>query len=103
MKGLPVHDRIIATAFEPEQKTQGGIIIVQSEKDQHRDTAFAKVIAVGKGKQVDSGGKLPMETEVGDIIVFNERIPLKFPFNGIEYLVLRESDVLLRFKPDEFE
>jgi chaperonin GroES len=98
----PIHDRIVTIKITPEQKSKGGLILVQSEVDQNRDTCYGKVLHVGDGKQVDGTGKLPMTVKVDDIIVFNERIPLKFPHNGIEYLILRESDVLLVLPPNEF-
>lgn len=99
----PLHDRIIAIKITPEQKTATGLILVQTDADQNRDTMYAKVISVGSGKQIDSQGKIPMEVNAGDIIVCNERIPLKFPHKGIDYLVLRESDVLLVLPSNEFD
>lgn len=101
---IPIHDRIVAIKYEPAVlKTKGGLFIVQTETDQNRDTVYGKVLYVGAGKHLDGTGKLPMTVKPNDIIVFNERIPLKFPHKGIEYLVLRESDVLVVLPPNEFD
>lgn len=84
------HDKIVIKKIDLEVKQ--GNIILGSEIEADRETGYGKVIAVGPGKQVDSGGVIPTRTQPGDIIAFNERIPRRCYYRGEELYILRESD-----------
>ena len=91
MKIRPLQDRIIVKRIEEEEKTKGGIIIPDSAKEKPSE---GKVIAVGPGKVTDDGKKIPMETKVGDRVLFGKYSGTEIKENGKDYLIVRESDVL---------
>jgi chaperonin GroES len=87
----PLHDRILVERIESEEKTSGGIILPDSAKEKPQQ---GKVIAVGAGKKADDGKLLPMDVKVGDRILFGKYSGSEIKIEGIEYLIMREDDVL---------
>ncbi len=98
-KNEVLHDRIVVKRIDLEVTTGSGIILGEMERD--RDTGYGKVVGVGPGKQVDSGGIIPTRVKVGDIICFNERVPVKISFKGEHYHTLRESDAILIVRDED--
>ncbi len=88
----PLQDRIIVERVEEESKTAGGIIIpdtVSKEKPQE-----GKVIAVGKGKVTPEGKVLPLDVKEGDLVLFGKYAGSEIKIDGVEYLIMREDDIL---------
>lgn len=90
MKIKPLADRIVVERIEEEVK-KGGIIIPDTakEKPQH-----GKVIAVGPGRVDDNGNRVPMEVKKGDTILFGKYSGNEIKIDDVEYLIMREDDVL---------
>jgi chaperonin GroES len=53
-----------------------------------------EVIAVGKGKILENGKKQPLEVKAGDRILFGKYAGTEVKIDGVEYLIMREEDVL---------
>lgn len=88
----PLQDRIIVERVEEETKTAGGIIIpdtVSKEKPQE-----GKIIAAGKGKVTPEGKVLPLDVKEGDLVLFGKYAGSEIKIDGIEYLIMREDDIL---------
>jgi chaperonin GroES len=90
MKLKPLADRIVVERLEEEVK-KGGIIIPDTakEKPQH-----GKVVAAGPGRFDDKGNRVPMEVKKGDTILFGKYSGNEIKVDDIEYLIMREDDVL---------
>lgn len=86
----PLHDRLIVKRLTEEEKTKGGIIIPDTAKEKPQE---AEVIAVGNGKILDDGKKIPLDVKVGDKILFSKYSGSEIKISGEEYLILREEDV----------
>ena len=94
-KIAPTSDHIIVETTE-EETTASGIIIpdtASKEKPQK-----GKVVAVGPGKLMEDGKRMPMEVKEGDLILFTKYGPSEIKHDGTDYLVLNESDVLAVLK-----
>jgi len=91
MKIRPLQDRIIVKRIEEEEKTKGGIIIPDTAKEKPME---GEVIAVGKGKILENGKKQPLEVKAGDRILFGKYAGTEVKIDGVEYLIMREEDVL---------
>ena len=87
----PLNDRILVRRMEEEETTLGGIIIPDTAKEKPQR---GEVIATGRGKINDSGKVFPLEVNVGDRILFGKYSGTELKFNGKEYLMMREEDVL---------
>ena len=87
----PLADRVLVKPLEEEMVERGGIIIPDTakEKPQH-----GEVIAVGSGKTSDSGDKMEMEVKKGDKILYGKYSGTEVTIDGVEYLIMRESDIL---------
>ncbi|MCE2926514.1 MAG: co-chaperone GroES [Rickettsiales bacterium] len=87
----PLGDRIVVEALEQEDKTAGGIIIPDTAKEKPKQ---GKVLAVGPGAKDENGKRIPMDVEVGDIVLFTQWAGSDIKVDGKEYKVLKESDVI---------
>ena len=86
----PLHDNVVLEKEEIENKTSSGIILNATDKDQ---PSIAKVVAVGEGKVAD-GEKVPLQVEVNDKVVFKEYSATKVEYEGKEYLIISEENIL---------
>jgi chaperonin GroES len=53
-----------------------------------------KVVAVGPGEPLPGGGSKPMETKVGDAIVFTATAGMESGYKGESIRIMRDEDVL---------
>ncbi|APH06547.1 co-chaperone GroES [Metabacillus halosaccharovorans] len=87
----PLGDRVIIELVESEEKTASGIVLPDSAKEKPQE---GKVVAVGTGRVLDSGEKVALEVAEGDRIIFSKYAGTEVKYEGTEYLILRENDIL---------
>lgn len=90
IKIRPLYDRLIVKRLSEEAKTKGGIIIPDTAKEKPQE---GEVIAVGNGKILDDGKKIPLEVKVGDRVLFSKYSGTEIKLDGEEYLIMTENDV----------
>ncbi|GAB1396440.1 MAG TPA: co-chaperone GroES [Saprospiraceae bacterium] len=83
----PINDRVVVRPAAAEEKTKGGIIIPDTAKEKPQR---GEVVAVGPGKD----GNL-MTVQVGDIVLYGKYAGQELNFEGHEYLIMREDDILV--------
>ncbi len=91
MKIRPLHDRILVTRLQEEEKSKGGIIIPDSAKEK---PAEGKVISAGNGKILENGEIRALDVKEGDRILFSKYSGNEVKIDGEDYLIMREDDVL---------
>ena len=91
MKVKPLHDRVILKRVEEEEKTKGGIIIPDTAKEKPIE---GKVVAVGNGKVLEDGRKLPLEVKEGDRVLFGKYAGTEIQIDEEEHLIMREDDII---------
>ena len=91
MKIRPLHDRILVTRLQEEEKSKGGIIIPDSAKEK---PAEGKVISAGNGKILENGEIRALDVKEGDRILFSKYSGTEVKIGGEDYLIMREDDVL---------
>ena len=91
MKIRPLGDRVLIKRVAEEEKTKGGIIIPDTAKEKPQE---GKVIAVGKGKPNEEGKVTPLDVKAGDRILFGKWSGTEVKIDGVEYLIMKESDVM---------
>ena len=90
----PLGNRIVVEPLEgEEQMSSGGIYIPDTAKEKPQE---GKVVAAGPGKISDDGNRIPMEVEVGDVVVYSKYGGTEYKEGDTEYLVLREDDILFK-------
>lgn len=82
----PLHDRVIVKPAAAEEKTAGGIIIPDTAKEKPQRGI---VVAAGPGKKDE-----PMTVKTGDTILYGKYAGTEITFEGADYLIMRESDIL---------
>ena len=91
MKFRPLHDRVIIKRIEAEEKTTGGIIIPDTAKEKPQQ---GEVIAVGPGGRDEAGKLIPIDVKVGDRVLFGKWSGTEVKLDGVEYLIMKESDLM---------
>jgi len=87
----PLGDRVVIELVESEEKTSSGIVLPDSAKEKPQE---GKVISVGTGRVLENGEKVALEVSVDDRIIFSKYAGTEVKYQGTEYLILRESDIL---------
>lgn len=86
----PLGDRVIVKSLEVEETTKGGIVLPGSAKEK---SGIAEVIAVGPGGNID-GKEVTMTVKVGDKVICAKYSGTEVKYDGEEYSILKQSDVL---------
>lgn len=91
MKVRPLYDRIIVRRLEESAQHAGAIVIPDSAKEKPQQ---GKVIAAGRGKIKPDGKRVPLDVKAGDTILFGKYSGQEVKLDGVEYLIMKEDDVL---------
>jgi chaperonin GroES len=91
MKFRPLHDRVVIGRIDAEAKTAGGIIIPETAQEKPQQ---GKVIAVGPGGRDETGKLIPVDVKVGDRILFGKWSGTEVKIDGVEYLIMKENDIM---------
>ena len=91
MKIRPLYDRIVVKRVEQDEVMQGGLYIPDTAKEKPQE---GEVVAVGKGKRLEDGKLVPLDVEVGNRILFGKYSGSDIKIDGIEYMIMREDEVL---------
>ncbi len=86
VKIKPLADRVLVEPQEAEQKTASGIIIPDTAKEKPQRGI---VVAVGPGTKDEK-----MEVKAGDIVLYGKYAGTEISYNGKDYLIMRQSDIL---------
>jgi chaperonin GroES len=89
----PLDDRVVVVRTEPEVKTAGGILLPENAKEKPTQ---GKVLAAGPGKLLDNGTRSTPSVAAGDIILFGKYSGTEITVDGVEVIILRESDILAK-------
>ena len=87
----PLGDLVVVKRIEEEPKTKGGIVLPDTAKEKPQK---GKVIAVGTGRVLENGQRVPLEVKEGDIVVFAKYGGTEIEIDGEEYVILSERDLL---------
>ncbi len=91
----PLDDRVVVKPLEAEEKTAGGIVLPDTAQEKPQR---GKVIAVGPGRQLDSGERATVDVAVGDVILYGKYSGTDVKIAGEDRLILRESDILAKLQ-----
>ena len=88
----PIKDNIVVKRIEEkEEKKVGSIVIPDTAKEK---PLTAEVLAVGSGRVLKDGKKLPLEVKVGDKVLIGKYSGSEVKLDNDEYLILKEDEVL---------
>ncbi|KAB1504578.1 co-chaperone GroES [Corynebacterium sp. 320] len=86
----PLEDRVLVQIVEAETTTASGLVIPDSAKEKPQE---ATVIAVGPGRWSDNE-RVALDVKEGDTVIFSRYGGTELKYNGEEYLLLAQRDIL---------
>ncbi len=92
MKLVPLKDQVIVKRKEAEKKVAGGLIHVP--ENAQKDSVEAEVLAVGPGRVLENGTKVPVDVKVGDIVLLAKYGGNEVEVEGQKYLIIKEDNIL---------
>jgi len=87
----PLGDRVVIRVAKEEEKTVGGIVLASVAKE---NPQIGEVIAVGEGRVLENGTKVPMEVKIGDTVMFEKYSGTEVKYEGVEYLIVSAKDII---------
>ena len=87
----PLADRVVVEPAPAEDKSAGGIILPDTAQEKPQQGA---VVAAGPGKVSDSGSLIKMTVKKGDKVLYGKYSGSEVTFDGTDYVIMRESDIL---------
>jgi len=87
----PLGDRVVIEALAKEEMTKSGIVLPDTVKEKPQE---GKIVAVGSGRTLENGQKVSLDVKVGDKIIFSKYAGTEVKFEGTEYLIISERDIL---------
>tara|TARA_B100001029_G_scaffold156287_1_gene141608 strand:- start:216 stop:515 length:300 start_codon:yes stop_codon:yes gene_type:complete len=89
----PLQDRIIVEAESAEQTTKSGIVLPDTAQEKPQT---GTVLKVGPGRVTDDGKTVPVNVKAGDTVIYSKYGGTELKIEGVEYLVIKESDILAK-------
>lgn len=87
----PLGERILVQRLEAEAKTAGGILLPESAKEKPKEGI---IISLGDGRLLDNGERAEWNVKTGDRVLFTSYGGTEVKYNGEEYLIMEERDIL---------
>lgn len=87
----PLGDRVVIEALAKEEVTKSGIVLPDTVKEKPSE---GKIVAVGSGKTLENGQKVALDVKAGDKVIFSKYAGTEVKFDGKEYLIISERDIL---------
>lgn len=87
----PLGERVVIKPLPGEEVTKGGIVLPETAKEKPQE---GEVVAVGPGRLLDNGTRVPVDLQVGDRILFSKYAGNEIKLDDVEYLIMRETDIL---------
>ncbi len=91
----PLGDRVLVLPLseaEKSGKTKSGFIIPETVSKERPEQG--KVVAVGEGRLLDNGTRVPVAVKKGQTIIFSKYGPDEVKIDEVEYLIISESNIL---------
>ena len=90
LKIKPLGDKVVVKPISTEQKLASGIMLPDTAKEKPQQ---GEVLAVGSGRVLDNGTKVPLEVKVGDVVLYSKYSGTEIKIDEDELLILTERDI----------
>jgi chaperonin GroES len=91
----PLHDRVVIRRIEEQEPMRGGIIIPDTAREKQQE---GEVVAVGEGKALADGQRIPVDVKVGDRVLFGKYAGTEVTVDDELLLIVREDEILCRIE-----
>ena len=97
---IPQNDRVLIKPIDEGEQMYGNIVIPDLGKEKPE---MGEVIAVGPGRQTEFGQFIRVNAKVGDIVLIPKIGSLRVDFEGEEYFITPDKEILASIKLEENE
>jgi len=94
----PMNDRVIIKPIEEVEQTYGNIVIPDMGKEKPE---MGEVVAVGPGRQSEFGQYIKVNARVGDVVLVPKIGTIRVDFEGEEYYIIPDKEILCTVKTKE--
>ena len=91
-KVKPLGDRVVVKVIAPDEKTKGGVLLLNP--GQMQDMEEGTVVEVGPGRMMDNNVRNTIDLKVGDKVMYAKSVGVKMTLDDVEHKVLKEGDVI---------
>jgi len=91
VKLKPLNDKVVIEKAEEVSVTKSGIVLPDNAKEKPQT---GKIIAIGAGKTLENGTKVPFEVKVGDTVYYSKYSGTEIKVDGKEYVIIAEGEIL---------
>ena len=91
----PIGDRVIVKVEEEDEQKVGGIVLASNAKEKPQE---GQIVSVGEGRRSANGELIPMSVQKGETVFFDKYAGTKLNYEGEDYLVLHEGDIIAVIK-----
>lgn len=87
----PLNDFIIIEPIEVDEKSTGGIILMEASKEKPQT---GTVLAVGRGRIMEDGQRIEPDVKANDKVIYARYAGTEIVYEGTTALLVREMDIL---------
>lgn len=97
---LPLNDRVLIRPVDEGEQMYGNIVIPDMGKEKPE---MGEVVAVGPGRQTEFGQYIRVNAKVGDVVLVPKIGTLRIDFEGDEYYITADKEILATVKETDNE
>jgi len=88
----PLGDRVLIRPSEEEEVTSAGIVLPDTARKRPQE---GEVLAVGSGRMLDSGERVPINVKVGDVVIYSKYAGTEVKLGGEDMMIIDEDSILV--------
>ena len=92
-KVIPLGERVVVKPVSAEEVRQSGLIMPDTAREKPEQ---GRIVAVGRGRMTDAGKLIPLDLKIGDKVLFTKYTGQEWREDNVDYLIVRESDILTK-------
>ncbi len=88
----PLGDRVLIRPSDEEEVTSAGIVLPDTARKKPQE---GDVLAVGSGRMLDSGERVPISVKVGDVVIYSKYAGTEIKMAGEDLMIIDEDSILV--------
>jgi|TARA_B110000977_G_C10967865_1_gene451152 chaperonin GroES len=97
-KLIPQNDRVLIKPVDEGEQMYGNIVIPDLGKEKPE---MGEVVAIGPGRMSEFGKYVTVQAKVGDIVLVPRIGTLRIDFEGDEYYIVQDKEILATINEDK--
>ena len=94
---IPQNDRVLIKPVDEGEQMYGNIVIPDMGKEKPE---MGEVVAIGPGRMSEFGKFIPVNAKVGEVVLVPKIGTLRFDYEGEEYYIIQDREILASIKEE---